>query len=360
MDIKQDISVKSIKIEKMIIHKTEKFKRILAIGDIHGCGRHLQRLLDVVKPTHEDLIVTMGDYIDRGPDSKDVIDTLLALHQDPEINIVSLCGNHDAMLLQCLDDTTTEEYYPSADGLDKETGKDWKIVSRQPPIQLWFGNQALSTHRSYCHPFSDHEARLGDLDANVRLCNPRLYRKTLRDLMAEIIPQEHINFLQLGCADACETDDFIFVHGGLCPDLPLADQPLFALHWKRFDKDCKPHVSGKKVICGHTPQPDLLVHDLGHTVCLDTGAYMAKGFLTCMNVMNGQCWQIDNDLQLIQLPVVHYGGKMPFVRISELPDGERQAFKSWLIGRSAPSPAGEEKDYCAWPNDYRQWWWRKR
>ena len=338
----------------MIIRKDEKYDRILAIGDIHGCGRHLQRLLDVVKPTHEDLIVTMGDYIDRGPDSKDVIDTILALHQDPKINVVSLRGNHDAMLLMCLDDTITEEYYPSADGLDK----DWKIVSRQPPIQLWFGNQALSTLRSYCHPFSDHEVRLGDLDGNVRHCNPRLYRKTLRDLMAEIIPQEHIDFLQLGCCDALETDDFIFVHGGLCPDLPLADQPPFALHWKRFDKDFKPHVSGKKVICGHTPQRDLLVHDLGHAVCLDTGAYMAKGFLTCMDVMNGQCWQIDDNLQLIPQPVVHYHGRVPYVRISDLQEEEREPFKLWLMGHSAPFFEGEGD--CAWPNDYRDWWWGKR
>jgi len=339
----------------MIIHKDEKYARILAIGDIHGCGRHLQCLLDIVKPTKEDLIVTMGDYCDRGTDSKAVIDTLLGLHLDPEVNIVSLLGNHDAMLLQCLDDTTTEEYYPSADGLDEETVEAWKIVSKTPPIQLWFGNQALATLRSYCHPFSDQEVRLGDLECNVRQGNPRLYQKNLRDLMAEIIPQEHIDFLQLGCCDACETDDFIFVHGCLCPDLPLADQPLFALHWKRFDKDCKQHVSGKKVICGHTPQRDLLVHDLGHALCLDTGAYMARGFLTCIDVLSGQCWQIDDDLQLSPQPVVHYyNNRIPFIRIAELPAEEQKRIIPCLMGRSAPF------DGCAWPHDYRECWWGKR
>jgi len=261
-----------------------------------------------VEPTKEDLIVTLGDYIDRGPDSKGVIDTLLALHQDPEVNIVSLRGNHDAMLLMCLDGSTTEEYYPSADGLDEETVEAWKIVSKTPPIQLWFGNQALATLRAYCHHFSDQEVRLGDLDGNIRHGNPRLYKKTLRDLMTEIIPQEHVDFLQLGCTDLCETDDFIFVHGGLCPDLPLADQPLFALHWKRFDKNCKPHISGKKVICGHTPQRDLLAHDPGHALCLDTGAYMARGFLTCIDVLSDQLWQIDDDLRLVENPLIHYTG----------------------------------------------------
>lgn len=338
----------------MLIRKDEKYTRILTIGDIHGCAHHLQRLLDVIKPTHEDLIVTMGDYIDRGPDSKDVIDTLLALNQDQKINIVSLRGNHDAMLLQCLDGATIEEYYPPADGLDEETGEVWKIVSRQPPIQLWFGNQGFATLKSYCHPFSGQEERLGELNRNISHCNPRLYQKTLRDLMAEIIPQEHRDFLELGCCDVLETDDFIFVHGGLCPDLPLADQPRFALHWTRFDKKWKPHVSGKKVVCGHTPQRDLLVHDLGHAVCLDTGAYMAKGFLSCMDVLSGQCWQIDDNLQLIPQPVVHYDSGVPFIRISDLPTEEQSRIIPCLMGRSIPF------DGCAWPHDYREWWWGKR
>lgn len=345
----------------MIIRKDEKYKRILAIGDVHGCARHLQRLLDVVKPTHEDLIVTMGDYIDRGPDSKDVIDILLGLHQDPGGNILSLRGNHDAMLLMCLDKMGRATQYWPTGKCDDETFELWCLAASQEPPRLWLGNQAQTTLSSYGKTRSDR-----NWDGYLDALSEEFY-KGLRDInqalvevTADLVPQKHINFLRNTCVDACETSDFIFVHGGLCPDLPLADQPLFALHWKRFDKDCMPHVSGKKVICGHTPQPDLLVHDLGHAACLDTGAYMAKGFLTCMDVLTGQCWQIDDDLQLIQQPVVHYGDKMPFIRISELPDGERQAFKSWLMGHGAPLPAGEKKDNCAWPNDYRQWWWGER
>jgi serine/threonine protein phosphatase 1 len=337
----------------MIIRKDEKYSRVLAIGDIHGCARHLERLLEAIKPTREDLIVTMGDFIDRGSDSKGVIDTLLALHQDPEVNIVSLLGNHDAMMLMCFDDLQEcKALYelPGKVKCDSETIDMWWMVGAREPAPLWFGNQAVATLSSYCNP--EQLERLKLIETRVRW--PKDYQEPLRDLLAEIIPQEHIDFLQLGCADACETDDFIFVHGGLCPDLPLADQPLFALHWKRFDKNCKPHVSGKKVICGHTPQRDLLAHDLGHALCLDTGAYMARGFLTCIDVLSGQCWQIDDDLQLSPQPVVHYDNRVPFIRIAELPAEEQTRFMPCLMGRSAPF------DGCAWPHDYREWWWGKR
>jgi hypothetical protein len=160
---------------------------------------------------------------------------------------------------------------------------------------------------SYCQLFSDQEARVSDIETNIRLSStPWRYQQALGDLIAELISREHIDFLRETCVDAVETDNYIFVHGGLCPELSLVDQPLFALHWRRFDKAWKPHVSRKKVVCGHTPQQDLMIHDLGHAVCLDAGAYMAKGALTCMDVMNGQVWQVNDDLQLTQQPVVHY------------------------------------------------------
>lgn len=272
--------------------KDKKYKRILAIGDIHGCAYHFQKLLAAVKPTKEDLIVTLGDYIDRGPDSKGVIDILLALHQDREINIVSVRGNHDALPLMCLDDglNTTKKYYPKIGNSDRKVFKRWRRVSHQEPADLWWENQATATLSSYARD----KGLLCDISGEVR------------KMVIELIPLEHIEFLRDTCVDACETDDFIFVHGGLCPDLPLAEQPLFALHWTRFDDTWKPHISGKKVICGHTPQPDLQVHDLGYAACLDTGAFMARGFLTCMDILSGQRWQIDDELRLVKNPLIHF------------------------------------------------------
>lgn len=228
-----------------------------------------------------------------------MIDTLLGLHQNPDINIVSLRGNHDAMMLMCLDDTTTEEYYPVIPECDDEVREVWEIVTKQRPAQLWHGNSGISTLGSYSQPHSNEEIRLGTIDVNIRHSSPSTYQKHLQDFMAKAIPQEHIDFLRNTCCDAIETEKFIFVHGGLCPDLPLPDQPLFPIHWMRFDKDWKPHMSGKKVICGHTPQPDLQIHDIGHALCVDTGVYMAKGFLTCIDILSGQKWQIDDLGQLI-------------------------------------------------------------
>lgn len=325
-----------------------RYHRVLAIGDMHGCVHHLRALLAAVQPTREDLVVTLGDYIDRGPDSKGVIDTLLALHRDSEVNIASLRGNHDAMLLMCFDGLTRAcEYWPKGE-CDEETFEVWCHVSHRNPADIWWGNQAMATLSSYAKGRENIKGRLLDVDQQ-HYKGLRDISGEVHDLAVEMIPQEHIDFLRDTCVDAVETDGHIFVHGGLCHDLPLAEQPLFALHWSRFDKAWKPHISGKKVVCGHTLQPDLLVHDLGHTVCLDTGVYMAKGFLTCMDILTGQTWQINDDLQLIQQPVVRYEDGKPFVRISDLPQEERERFQARLLSRSVPF------DGCAWPRDYSEW-----
>src|SRR5262245_50312650 len=71
--------------------------RTLAIGDIHGCLSALDALLDEVDPQHGDLVVALGDYVDRGPDSKGVLDRLIAL--EARCRCVALRGNHDVMMM---------------------------------------------------------------------------------------------------------------------------------------------------------------------------------------------------------------------------------------------------------------------
>jgi len=345
---------------KIIPKVQSDYRRILAIGDIHGHADHLRRLLDEIKPTREDLLVTLGDYIDRGPDAKGVIDMLASLHRDPEINIVSLRGNHDALMLLSYDlrpDPETfrmpecDAYYGTprdvVSGCDEETTEAWWIVAGREPAQLWFDNQGYIALKSYCKT-QQQEERLETVRDWIRW--PKDYYEPLREFMTELIPDKHISFLQDTCVDALETEKFIFVHGGICPDLSLSDQPLFPLHWMRFYKEWKPHTSGKKVVCGHTPYRGLLIQDLGHAVDIDTGVYMRGGALTCMDVLSGQAWQIGEDLQPLQRPIVRYeDGRIPFVRISELPEGDQEAFNKWLLGRNIPFTG------CAWPWDYDRW-----
>src|ERR1700729_587970 len=76
--------------------------RTLAIGDIHGCSIALDALLEIGKPSSSDLIITLGDYVHRGPDSLGVLDRLIKLHATGRL--IALCGNHEQMLLQGDDD----------------------------------------------------------------------------------------------------------------------------------------------------------------------------------------------------------------------------------------------------------------
>src|SRR5690349_19279287 len=71
--------------------------RTLAIGDIHGCLLALEALLGLVAPTPEDLLITLGDYVDRGPDSRGVLDRLVALFEQGRL--IPLRGNHDEMMI---------------------------------------------------------------------------------------------------------------------------------------------------------------------------------------------------------------------------------------------------------------------
>jgi serine/threonine protein phosphatase 1 len=75
--------------------------RLIAIGDIHSCAKALATLIEAIQPTPQDTLVLLGDYIDRGPDSRSVMDQIIALRQC--CIVVSLLGNHEEMLLAALD-----------------------------------------------------------------------------------------------------------------------------------------------------------------------------------------------------------------------------------------------------------------
>lgn len=88
--------------------------RLFAIGDIHGCSTALRRLIEIVRICPEDTVVTMGDYMNRGPDTRGVVEELLALSQ--RTCLVTLMGNHEQMWLRALDSPESEEEWKACGG----------------------------------------------------------------------------------------------------------------------------------------------------------------------------------------------------------------------------------------------------
>ncbi len=207
--------------------------RTIAVGDIHGCSTALAVIINAIDPKPDDTIVTLGDYIDRGIDSKGVLDQLIDLAG--RCRLVPLLGNHEEMLLNARDSRSE--------------------------LQFWLDCGGITTLDSY-----------GD--------SGRL----------KLIPGTHIRFLER-CVPYFETDTHIFVHANCKHDLPLEQQDGQTLRWLSLcDAVPGPHCSGKRVVVGHTPQPKIL--DLGHLICLDTGCSVG-GFLTAMEMSSGRTWQVD-------------------------------------------------------------------
>lgn len=218
--------------------------RTLVIGDIHGSLVALNRLLDAVYPSPKDQIITLGDYVDRGPDSRGVLDRLIALHRTHQV--VSLLGNHEELMLDARH--------------DPRDLRSWCMMG---------GDMAL---RSYAGPGVSFSMAL------------------------QRVPAEHWAFLENACRDWHETDTHIFVHGYVDEHVPMPQQETVTLRWKKFN-DAKPHLSGKSIICGHTAQRDGRPKHMGYATCIDTCIY-AGGWLTCMEIETGRLWQANQQGQI--------------------------------------------------------------
>jgi serine/threonine protein phosphatase 1 len=220
--------------------------RTIAIGDVHGCSRALEALLQAIQPRPADLLVTLGDYVNRGPDSRRVLDRLIVLER--QCHLVPLLGNHDQMFLEVLREARAG-------------------YSRQLPGWLDMGGAA--TLASYGTP-----------------------RDRMNLAALARVPDKHVAFLER-CRDSYETETHIFVHAQYVPDLAMEDQPSYILRWESLrDGVPGPHVSSKRVIAGHSSQKSGEILDLGHMVCIDTYCY-GGGWLTALDVDNGEVWQVD-------------------------------------------------------------------
>lgn len=203
--------------------------RTLAIGDIHGCDSALERLLEDIAPTMDDTLVILGDYVDRGPSVKAVVERLIDL--ESRCRLIVLQGNHEEMFRGAL----------SGRGL----------------MRLWLDMGGRATVESY-----------GSLES---------------------VPSPHLRFL-VSSRTFFETDTEIFVHANLESQLSLLNQTADYLRWKHLGGSERPHISGKRVICGHTSQTDGVPLVFEGWVCLDTAA-ADGGWLSCLNVETNVVYQ---------------------------------------------------------------------
>jgi serine/threonine protein phosphatase 1 len=217
---------------------------IYAVGDVHGRLDLLEDLLGQIaadaakiKPSGDMVLVLLGDYIDRGAYSRGVIDCLIRLSGVPGVELRVLKGNHEQALLDFLD--------------EPEIGPAW--------VQQ--GGAATLVSYGVAAPQTRNAAELW---------------AQASEALAEALPPEHLRFLR-GLELYAEYGDYIFVHAGLRPGVPLERQSERDLLWIRDEFLEASGPFPKVVVHGHSPEPEPFLGK--HRLGLDTGAY-ATGILT--------------------------------------------------------------------------------
>ena len=205
--------------------------KIYAIGDIHGQLYKLKGLIEKLPIDDTCQLVFVGDYIDRGEYSFEVIEYLINLYK--RYNCVFLKGNHEDLFMNFM--------LGESDDMFVCNGGDSTIQS--------YKNNGYDISQ-----FIEYQRRN--------------------------LPITHVTFYK-SLKNYYETDDYIFVHAGLLPkNIPLSEQPVDMLLWERYDFINSDFDWGKKVIFGHTPNREIL--NMHNKICIDTGAYYEGGKLTCV------------------------------------------------------------------------------
>lgn len=216
--------------------------RIYAIGDVHGRADLLEAVFaridahQAANPALRPVTILLGDYVDRGTDSRAVLDLLIGRNQTHEV--VYLKGNHETYLLRFLHQPLVF--------------REWAAVGGRETLMSYGLKPSLNA-------------------------DPKT-QKEMADAFRSAIPKAHLKFLgQLPTSFAC--GEYFFAHAGVKPSVPLNKQSEDDLLWIRDEFLLYEENFGKIVVHGHTPVADL---DIRHNrINIDTGAY-ATGRLTCL------------------------------------------------------------------------------
>jgi serine/threonine protein phosphatase 1 len=205
-------------------------QRTIAIGDIHGCADTFFNLLDKLAITEQDEIYILGDFIDRGPNPKRVVHTIMALMQNG-FNVKVLRGNHEQMFM------------------DSELGFTY--------FTQWIQNGGEQTLSSFGVDF------FNELDS--------VYQLFFTETVTHVV-----------------TDKYIFVHAGL----DFSNDNIFenqeAMLWIRGNESYTDKIGNKKLVHGHTPiDLNYLLHQKGNIINIDGGCYLfheseTKGYLVAL------------------------------------------------------------------------------
>lgn len=213
--------------------------RLFAIGDIHGCVDELAAMLNAIAPVRGDTVVFVGDYVDRGPCSRNVLNLMLEV-RGGEAEYVFLKGNHEDMMLSFL-------------GLPGRYGDSFLFNG---------GAQTL-----YSYGMTDDKL----------------------DRAGENIPEGHVEFLK-GLATSYLRPPYLFVHAGILPARQLEEQTVEDMLWIRQDFIFHPHQIAATVVFGHTPMRAVMV-DLPYKLGIDTGLVYG-GKLSCIEFTEGVLYQV--------------------------------------------------------------------